>query len=123
MAQLNSTIVAGDLVVAGDALITGVARATTFNATSDKRLKTNLRPAEISQNITSLPVYKYDFISGPKDQIGCMAQDLLQICPELVTTGEDGYLSIQESKLVYLLLEEVKILKSRLDKLEERNVV
>lgn len=122
MAQLNSTIVAGDLVVAGDALITGVARATTFNATSDKRLKTNLRPAEISKNITSLPIYKYDFISGPKDQIGCMAQDLLQICPELVTTGEDGYLSIQESKLVYLLLEEIKCLRDRIEILEKQQL-
>jgi hypothetical protein len=41
-----------------------------------------------------LPIYKFDFINGVKNQIGCMAQDLQKICPEIVHEGNDGYLSI-----------------------------
>lgn len=89
--------------------------ATFFNATSDKRLKENLRPVKVEKSILDLPIYKYDFINGPKDQIGCLAQDLKEVCPELVSENADGYLTIQETKLVYLLLEEVKKLKQKLE--------
>ena len=50
--------------------------AKTFNATSDNRLKENLIPFTPQKSILDLPIYKYDFISGAKGQIGCMAQDL-----------------------------------------------
>ena len=90
----------------------GTVQAAVFQATSDKRLKENIEPYKSSSNILSLPVYKYDFIDGPKEQIGCLAQDLKEICPELVRDRGDGFLAINENKLVYLLLEEIK----RLDK-------
>lgn len=120
MAQLKTTTVSGDLAVAGNALITGTVRATTFNAISDARLKENFEAINLKRNISSLPVYKYDFIYGPKGQIGCKAQDLQEICPEIVEEDENGYLSIQESKLVYLLLEEIKILNARIENLEKQ---
>lgn len=92
--------------------------SSTFNATSDRRLKENLSPYKCEKkSILDLPVYKFDYINGNKNQIGCMAQDLQEICPEIVNQGEDGYLSIQESKIVYLLLQEVKKLRKELDEL------
>lgn len=95
-------------------------KATSYSATSDARLKENLRPVQTTQSILSLPIYKFDFIAGQKDQIGCLAQDLKIICPELVDEDQNGYLSIKESKIVYLLLEEIKKLKSRIDFLERK---
>lgn len=95
----------------------GKIEASTFNAKSDARLKENFRPIE-SGNILDLPTYKFDYINGSKNLIGCKAQDLQKICPEIVDEGVDGYLSIQESKIVYLLLEEVKKLRKEIDELK-----
>lgn len=87
---------------------------------SDARLKDNLTFYTPDKSILDLPVYKYDFIEGPKNQIGCLAQDLQDICPEIVTEDEKGYLHIIESKLVYLLLDEVKKLKQEVEDLKRR---
>lgn len=114
MAQLTSTTVTGNLAV------TGIVSAASFNATSDERLKENFEKYSIQTNILDLPIYKYDFIDGPKNQIGCKAQDLQKICPEIVQENENGYLSIQESKIVYLLIDEIKKLKEEIKQLKEK---
>ena len=86
--------------------------------TSDKRLKENERPYKSDKSILDLPIYKYDYINDSKNQIGCMAQDLKEICPEIVEEDEKGYLHIQESKIVYLLIEEIKKLKEEIKNLK-----
>lgn len=98
----------------------GMVHATSFNATSDARLKENFQSFISQKSILDLPIYKFDFIDGLKNQIGCKAQDLQEICPEIVNEGSDGYLSIQESKIVYLLLEEVKKLRAEIEELKRR---
>jgi hypothetical protein len=91
----------------------------TFQALSDRNLKENLCTFTPQKSILDLPIYKYDFINGIKNQIGCIAQDLQKICPEIVDEDEDtGYLSIQESKIVYLLIDEIKKLKSEIQQLK-----
>ena len=94
--------------------------ANTFNAESDRRLKENIIDYKPEKSILDLPIKKFDFIDGPKNQIGCIAQDLKEICPEIVNENEKGYLSIQENKLVYLLLDEVKKLKNEVEKLKHK---
>lgn len=106
----------------GENLVTvyGGITANRYNATSDRRLKENLREYKPKRSILELPIYEYDYIHGGKDVIGCMAQDLQEICPEIVSEGSDGYLSIEESKIVYLLLQEVKRLREEVDELKRR---
>lgn len=99
----------------------GVVTAQSFNALSDRRLKENLSTFECKKSILDLPLYKFDYINGSKNQIGCMAQDLQEICPEIVAQDDNGYLSIKESKIVYLLLDEVKKLKEEVEKLKSNN--
>lgn len=94
--------------------------AVSFTATSDKRLKENIKPYSCDKSILDLEIKKFDFINGSKNQIGCLAQELQEICPELVQEGEDGYLSIYESKIVYLLLQELKKQNKRLIELEAK---
>lgn len=94
--------------------LNGNIAATSFTASSDSRLKTNIKTYQGNKSILDLEVKSFDFIDGPKNQIGCIAQELQEICPELVTTDEKGYLSIQETKLIYLLLNEVKKLKTEI---------
>lgn len=98
----------------------GNVTANTYNAKSDRRLKENIIDYKPEKSILDLPVKKFDFIDGPKNQIGCIAQDLKEICPEIVNENEKGYLSIQESKLVYLLLDEVKKLKNEVEELKRK---
>ena len=98
----------------------GTIEAASFNATSDARLKENLVPYTPKKSILDLPVYKYNFIGKDETHIGCLAQDLEKICPELVSKNEKGYLSIKETKLVYLLLKEVKKLKAELEEIKNK---
>lgn len=93
-----------------------------FNAISDARLKENIVPFKCDKSILDLPIYKFNFKSdtSKSDHIGCLAQDLKAICPEIVHENGDGYLSIEETKLVYLLIDEVKKLKVEIKNLEDR---
>ena len=125
---------AGNLAVEGDAKISGSLTvgsikfdnnnisginritATQFNATSDARKKTAIQDYQCNKSILDLPIKEFEFIGDDTHtkHIGCIAQDLQEICPEIVHEDADGYLSIEETKLIYLLLQEVKELKKEL---------
>ena len=92
--------------------------ATYFYGTSDRRLKKNIKDYKPKNSILDLPVVEFDFKDSGKHQIGCIAQDLQKLFPELVETRDDGYLTIEENKLVYLLLLEIKKLNQRINILE-----
>lgn len=57
---------------------------------------------------------------GEGKQIGVIAQDLEKVYPELVTTGQDGYKSVDYGKLSVVLLEAVKELKAENEALKAR---
>jgi hypothetical protein len=101
---------------------TGQLTAKTFYATSDKRLKENFVEYTPNKSVLNLPVYKYNFITDETKttHVGCLAQDLYEICPEAVSEDPNGYLSINESKIVYLLLDEVKKLKAEVEELKTK---
>lgn len=102
--------------------ITGITKiqAKTFDAVSDMRKKTAIQDYICKKSILDLPVKEFEFIDDETHAkyIGCIAQDLQKICPEIVHEDKDGYLSIEETKLVYLLLQEVKELKKELKTLK-----
>lgn len=127
----NSTITASKLVIGSVSnkntteggnilMVYGQVTANRYKARSDRRLKENIREYTCDNSILNLPVYKYDYINGNKNVIGCMAQDLQEICPELVSEDESGYLTIEESKIVYLLLQEVSKLKKEVAELKSK---
>ena len=93
-----------------------------INLTSDRRLKKNIKPYETDKSILDVDVKEFEWIdekSGKGKQIGIIAQDLQEYFPELVVEGEDGYLRIKETKLVYLLMREVKRLRDEVNELKE----
>lgn len=102
----------------GTITASGQCTAQSFYATSDQRLKENIKDYTPENSILDLPVKEFNFIGQDKKQIGCIAQDLQQLFPNLVQEDDDGYLSIQENKLVYLLLDEVRKLKAEVEKLK-----
>ena len=92
----------GDMVIAG-----------TLTQDSDERLKTNIVSMESKLDVVNRinPVY-YEF----KDQrthpagrqIGFIAQEIQPLFPELVKTGEGGFLSVDYAKMTVVLLQALK---------------
>lgn len=96
----------------------GKIEAPSFNTLSDARLKTDIKPFEYHGSILDVPVREYDWKKSGEHAIGFVAQELQEVYPELVSEGKDGMLRIKETKLVYLLIEEVKKLKKEVEDLK-----
>lgn len=107
------------LDVNGAITATGNVTGATFVATSDARLKENVVDYVPSKSILNLPVKEFDLKVDKSHHIGCLAQDLQEIAPELVHEDANGYLSIEETKIVYLLLDEIKKLRHEVDELKK----
>lgn len=88
-----------------------------FFSSSDIRLKENIVDLEPQlNNILALQPRKFDFINGPKNCTGFIAQDFEKTYPDNVNTGPDGYMtiggvSIMETRLIKALQEIVAKLK------------
>lgn len=114
---------AGEPYFTTDVTITpndGVIKAAVFYSVSDRRLKKNIKEFKPQKSILDLPIVEFDFKDSNKHQMGCIAQDLQEICPEIVQESSNGYLSINESKIVYLLIDEVKKLKAEVEELKTK---
>lgn len=108
----------GEYSNAINAIFVQTISAQTVTATSDIRLKENIKDYICEKSILDLPIKEFDFKESKQHTIGCIAQDLKEICPEIVHENEEGFLTIEENKLVYLLIQEVKKLKEEIEKLK-----
>jgi hypothetical protein len=126
----------------GDSLITGIAlqfmnntasvgsisynsTATTYNTSSDQRLKDNIVDApSASDDIDAIQVRSFDWIAdGSHQKYGMVAQELQSVAPEAVTEGEteDDMMGVDYSKLVPMLVKEIQSLRARVAQLEGEN--
>lgn len=55
-----------------------------------------------------------------KHDTGVIAQEIVEIMPEIVVTRENGYMAVQYEKLVPLLIEAIKELKNEVEELKKR---
>ena len=110
---------------------------TSFNQTSDYRLKENLKPiAKITERILKLKPINYNFIGYKENTDGFLAHELAEVAPYAVTgekdaVKEDGSISPQQvdmSKLVPLLtaalqdaLKRIEVLENKINNLENKN--
>jgi hypothetical protein len=125
--ETGAEAVVGSIVVSSS--------ATTYNTSSDRRLKENIEAADPSGSlIDSIEVVKHDWLSGDHTRYGVVAQDLFEVFPEAVSQGSDGDIVEEErgspeqpeqqvwgvdySKLVPLLVKEVQDLRIRVAELE-----
>lgn len=119
----------GTLTVSAAGTNTGVVNAVYFNATSDKRAKENLQqlPHSMLDLVNKMQVYTYQYKDSKQKSLGLIAQDLLDInlngfslVENPNATGENGdYMSIHESKLVYILLGAVQELSQEVQQLKK----
>ena len=108
------TTITSDLNVEGD--------ITAFY-TSDARLKDNITPIDDPlAKVISISGNTYDWNneSGKEGKdVGVIAQEIEQVLPEAVTTRKNGYLAVDYDKVVPLLVEAIKELSGKVDKLEK----
>ena len=121
-------IVASNINVSNNIVATGSIQAAYFNAISDKRLKTNIEKLPITlkacETINNLDLYTFNYKNNLEERsLGIMAQDIENLNIDgfnFTNKDSDGYLSIKESKLVYLLMAAIKEQTKKIEELEER---
>lgn len=102
-----------------------------FNATSDRRAKSNITPLSASalSIVKSLPVYTFNYTSKPEETtIGLIAQeaaeydlDNFNMVDNLTATGENNdFMQMKESKLVYVLWKAVQELSAEVESLKQQ---
>lgn len=128
----NFPLVAGDffaryITINGTLTSTGTMTAPNNVTASDSRLKKNIAPLQSAlEGVEKLNgvyySYKADAPDGntyPKSrQIGVIAQDVEKVYPELVVTQPGGFKAVDYPKLTAVLIEAVKELQIRLEKVE-----
>lgn len=101
-----------------------------FNATSDRRAKTDITPASFSalSVVQNLPVYSFKYNTNPTPVIGLIAQeaayynlDGFNMVDNLLATGENSdFMQMKESKLVYVLWKAVQELSDQVNDLKSQ---
>jgi len=96
--------------------------ATTYNTSSDQRLKDNIVDApSASDDIDAIQVRSFDWkADGSHQKYGMVAQELQAVAPEAVSAPEDPeeMMGVDYSKLVPMMLKEIQSLRARVSELE-----
>ena len=118
----NSTTKVGNIVLG--------ASSTTYNTSSDYRLKENVAPlAGATERLKQLPVHRFNFIVEPDKTVdGFLAHEAADVVPECVTGEKDAvdddgnpiYQGIDQSKLVPLLTAALQEAIAKIETLEQR---
>jgi hypothetical protein len=111
------------LVSNSDITVTGKVNASGgFFETSDERLKNIEKPLNIDfENLAKLQKIYFTFKSNPdKLEIGVLAQEIQSIYPELVSSKEDGTLTVDYAKLSVIALSAVDELYKQNKEFDER---
>ncbi len=100
-----------------DISATGNMTANSFLSTSDRRLKKNIVELEDSLGkVCKLGGYTFDWASRHEGHsVGVMAQEVAEVLPDAVVVNEDGYMQVDYTRLVPLLIGSIKELKYQLE--------
>jgi hypothetical protein len=120
---INCNAPASDLVIASGGGCANPsssinAGATQFTAASSRTFKQNLFPVrvpDILEKISNVGVYNYDFIQGPKNRMGLMAEDFHNI----FARGSDKFIDGNEVQMALWLA--VQQLAARTEELKQDN--
>ena len=122
----------GGMSVGNGASGHGVARASAFTVSSDRRLKENISYFDNGlAQILQLKPATFDFINGENNQKGFIAQDVETVIPEVIGTttmpsssGEvdetDEYLTINSQAIIPYLVSAIKEQQTTIEALETR---
>lgn len=110
------------LATATGGTVSGTLSATAFSATSARRFKDNIRPLdqdEVLGALQNVRGVRYDFIGGRKNDLGMIAEEMMEVFPEFVSTDESGQImGIDYGRVTSVLVEAVKALTTKVSALE-----
>lgn len=111
----------GETSFPGQTTIGGICYASSFQATSDKRLKFGFEEVAKESVLDAITPYRYGRLDKhPKERfIGVIAQDVQEVIPEAVRPDEYGYLSVDYAALTAVLWGEVKRLKKEIKEIKD----
>jgi len=96
---------------------------------SDVAFKENISPiSQALEKVGLISGYEFDWkdhkdpqVLGKGHDVGIIAQEVEKVLPEVVITRENGKKAVNYSKIIPLLIESIKELKSELDDLKSSN--
>jgi hypothetical protein len=99
-------------------------------STSDRNLKENfVRIEKALDKVNAISGYEFDWKAKYKidhgfegHDVGVIAQEIEKVLPEVVTVKFNGWKGVKYDKIVPLLIEAIKELSEKVEKLEKRNV-
>jgi len=118
---------------AGNVKVTGTLTASSVTTTSDMRLKENiqdlnqsaakniqlLRPVEYKLKPDSIQhVYQENAFEMKVNHYGLLAQEVQEVFPNIVYEGQDGYMSINYTELIPVLIKSVQDLSAEVTELK-----
>ena len=105
---LGGNFIAVDATLSGNVVVTGTVTATDCFATSDARLKKDIKPFRPSldklKKLGSM-IKSYKWKDTGKADIGLLAKDVEKVFPHLVTTDAKGYKAVNYQKLNLMMLQ------------------
>lgn len=111
----------GDFIAHRDLRATSWVYATNFRVSSDRRLKTDIKKAEYSLPEVELKTFRFKADERKAKHIGFIAQDIQEQVPDIVNEDETTKrLTIDESALLAIAVDEINKLKKRVEELEKR---
>ena len=111
----------GDFIASRDIRATSWVYATNFRVSSDRRLKTDIKKAEYSLPEVELKTFRFKADERKAKHIGFIAQDIQEQVPDIVNEDETTKrLTIDESALLAIAVDEINKLKKRVTELEKR---
>jgi len=102
--------------------VNGAVQATSYNATSDYRVKENVVPLDASFIVDGLNPVTYNLKSSGKQDIGFIAHEVQELYPFLVTGEKDGKdtQSLNYNGFIGILTKEIKELKKKVAEQEAK---
>lgn len=86
-----------------------------FQDYSDIRLKENIKDLDITLNqIQSLSLIYFNYIGKERENIGVIAQQVKEICPQIIYEDENGMLAVDYKFLSVIALKGVQLLTTKL---------
>jgi len=97
----------------------GEITAANFITTSDKRLKSEIKP--IAEGLETIKQFvSYEYLKNDKKEAGFIAQEVQQAIPYAVAEGDDGFLTMNDRPVLAHLHKAILQLEERLSVLEKK---
>jgi hypothetical protein len=98
-----------------------IGSSTSYNTSSDYRLKEDLKDFNGLDKVSKIPVYDFKWKSDKNRSYGVMAHELQEVLPDAVSGEKDAeeMQGVDYSKIVPLLVKSIQELKAEVDKLKQ----